>query len=287
MKKALQTHKAIVKAKQEMRERAKPPATRQESPLFEPDHNAPPVTSEPQHNDENEVRVEEPVPLIDPSRDPRRVSRVGQAPLIDAASRKRKGMLTDCRSFGFDLILATAEEISDTDQGNVDDGDDDDDEDDGEDIVDGHDPDSEPLPDLPMYHPSVKVVESKCTELISRFQNYIKDNTYQDDETRYLLEESKKLEHAPTETHILNIAVVGDAGQGKSSLLNSMLGHANLANSVSIVSKSAYYDRLTDPRMQVARAALTSSSNMPKQKHISRPLSKRLYIFTLVKPVTT
>lgn len=106
-------------------------------------------------------------------------------------------------------------------------------EDDADEEVPTHDPDSEPLPDLPMYHPSVKVVESLSSQLISEFQYFINGSEYQDDETKYLLEESKVLEHPPHESHVLRIALIGDAGQGKSSLLNSMLGHENLAIHVS------------------------------------------------------
>ncbi|KAH6633395.1 hypothetical protein C7974DRAFT_392704 [Boeremia exigua] len=80
-----------------------------------------------------------------------------------------------------------------------------------------------------MYHPSVKEVESLSSQLISEFQYYITNSTYKDDETDYLLEESKVLEHPPHESHVLRIALIGDAGQGKSSLLNSMLGQENLA----------------------------------------------------------
>jgi hypothetical protein len=85
-------------------------------------------------------------------------------------------------------------------------------EDDDDDIVPAHDPDTEPLPDLPMYHPSVKEVESLSSQLISEFQYFIGNSTYKDDETEYLLEESKVLEHPPHESHILRIALVGDAG---------------------------------------------------------------------------
>lgn len=112
--------------------------------------------------------------------------------------------------------------------------DEDDIEDDGDDLVPAHDPDSEPLPDLPMYHPSVKEVETLCSQLVSKFQYFIGNSTYRDDETDYLLEESKVLEHPPHETHVLRIALIGDAGQGKSSLLNSMLGQENLAIHVSL-----------------------------------------------------
>jgi predicted GTPase len=84
-----------------------------------------------------------------------------------------------------------------------------------------------------MYHPSVKEVETLPSELISEFQYYIGNSDYKDDEFDYLLEQSKALEHPPHESHVLRIALIGDAGQGKSSLLNSMLGQENLAIHVS------------------------------------------------------
>lgn len=122
--------------------------------------------------------------------------------------------------------------------------DEDDFEDDDDDIVPAHDPDTEPLPDLPMYHPSVKEVELLSSQLISEFQFFIGNSTYKDDETKYLLEESKILEHPPHESHILRIALVGDAGQGKSSLLNSMLGQENLAIHVSSSELGSLQDEL-------------------------------------------
>ena len=80
-----------------------------------------------------------------------------------------------------------------------------------------------------MYHPSVKEVEILSSQLISEFQYFIGNSIYRDEEMDYLLEESKVLEHPPHESHVLRIALIGDAGMGKSSLLNSMLGQENLA----------------------------------------------------------
>lgn len=120
--------------------------------------------------------------------------------------------------------LITVEEFSDDEE---------DPGDDGNDVVEQHDPDSEPLPDLPMYHPSVKEVENLCNFLISEFEYVIESDNYKDDETKYSLNEAKGLEHPPHETHVLRIALIGDAGQGKSSLLNSVLGYENLAIHVS------------------------------------------------------
>jgi predicted GTPase len=84
-----------------------------------------------------------------------------------------------------------------------------------------------------MYHPAVREVEVLCYTIVSELEQFLEHSAYKDSETEYLLKESKELEHPPHETHILRIALVGDAGQGKSSLLNSMLGYANLAIHVS------------------------------------------------------
>jgi hypothetical protein len=101
--------------------------------------------------------------------------------------------------------------------------------DDGEDLVSPHDPDSEPLPDLPIYHPAVKHVETLSAELVERFRDSLANSSYRDDETEYLLEQVAELEHPPHESTITRIGLVGDDGQGKSSLLNSILGYDNLA----------------------------------------------------------
>jgi predicted GTPase len=113
------------------------------------------------------------------------------------------------------------------------DDDDEDMEDDGEEEVPGHDPESEPLPNLPMYHPSVKEVESLSSQIMSEFQFFLESSEYRDRETEYLLEESKILEHPPHESHVLRLGLVGDAGQGKSSVLNSITGKENMAIHVS------------------------------------------------------
>lgn len=113
------------------------------------------------------------------------------------------------------------EEVSEADDSDFDDDDDD--------LVPPHDPDSEPLPDLPMYHPSVREVELLSSQLMSEIQYLIENAAYKDAETEYLLEQSKDLEHPPHESHVLRIALTGDAGMGKSSLMNSMLGQENLA----------------------------------------------------------
>lgn len=84
-----------------------------------------------------------------------------------------------------------------------------------------------------MFHPAVGKVEALSTSLISQLEAFIENSAFKDEETEYLLKESKELRHPPHEKHVLRIALVGDAGQGKSSLLNSVLGYENLAIHVS------------------------------------------------------
>ncbi|XPS69350.1 hypothetical protein M3J09_001626 [Ascochyta lentis] len=185
-----------------MREHVQPESSRQESPLFQPDPTAHPVLQEPRNRHTVDATAEE---YLDLTSTETHFSVEQPAESVpEQASRKRR-----------------ADEVSDDDE--------DDFEDDSEDLVPAHDPDSEPLPDLPMYHPSVKEVETLSSQLISEFQYFIQNAEYRDDETDYLLEQSKELEHPPHESHVLRIALIGDAGQGKSSLLNSMLGQENLA----------------------------------------------------------
>ncbi|KAF1845146.1 uncharacterized protein K460DRAFT_416455 [Cucurbitaria berberidis CBS 394.84] len=182
---------------------------REDSPLFEPETSLVPNRDEPLEH--FQARSHERVHLNGPQR-------TNMKP-----QNFKPNMVPGPSSSGLNIVphKRKADEILDTEEDwGIDDGDD---------LVEPHDPDSEPLPDLPMYHPSVKTVELMCTHLIQDFHAFISKSAYQDDETEYLLKEAKELEHAPHESHILRFAVIGDAGQGKSSLLNSMLGHENLA----------------------------------------------------------
>ncbi len=123
-------------------------------------------------------------------------------------------------------------------------------------MIKPHDPDSEPLPDLPMYHPAIKEVEDLCHELVSEIAYFIESSDYKDQDTEYLLQEAKELEHPPHEKHILRIALVGEAGQGKSSLLNSVLGYENLAIHVGL-RLSIHQLSLIPCRLPMVTAALT------------------------------
>ncbi|KAF2866905.1 hypothetical protein BDV95DRAFT_598435 [Massariosphaeria phaeospora] len=97
-------------------------------------------------------------------------------------------------------------------------------DDDDDDKFTRHDPDSEPFPDLPIYRPTVKEVQLMCTELVQRFQEFIRTSPFQDEETVYLLGEFTKLEKPPYEASEMRFGIVGDAGQGKSLTFNSVLG---------------------------------------------------------------
>ena len=155
-------------------------------------------------------------------------------------------------NFRVQVLIDIVEELLSDDD---DDDDDEDIEDDGEEEVPAHNPDSEPLPNLPMYHPSVKEVESLSSQIMSEFQFFLENSAYSDEETAYLLEESKVPEHPPHESHVLSLALIGDAGQGKSSLLNSILGHQNLAIHVSSRSFSSLDLHLTHVRLPTVTAA--------------------------------
>lgn len=109
-----------------------------------------------------------------------------------------------------------------------------DDEDfDGDDMVPPHVPDDEPLPHLPIYHRDIPIVHNNCMELVRKFRDKISNSEYQDNETEYLADLFSKLMHPHHETAITQIALIGDAGHGKSSTINSLLG-IDIADYVSL-----------------------------------------------------
>jgi len=106
-----------------------------------------------------------------------------------------------------------------------------DDEDDSDDEGDGepHDPNSEPLPKLPIYEPSFKKVEELCQGIIHRFREFLSNNEYKDEEVKIMLDEVEKLKEPPYHAASIRVGLIGDAGVGKSSLLSSILGIENIS----------------------------------------------------------
>jgi hypothetical protein len=102
-----------------------------------------------------------------------------------------------------------------------------------DDMVPPHVPDDEPLPHLPIYHPDIPMVHNSCIELVRRFKEKIDSSTYHDAEMTYLSEMFSKHMNPPHETNVSQIGLVGDAGHGKSSTINSILG-VDIADYVSI-----------------------------------------------------
>ncbi|KAF2651015.1 hypothetical protein K491DRAFT_782176 [Lophiostoma macrostomum CBS 122681] len=104
------------------------------------------------------------------------------------------------------------------------------DEDDGMDdeFVPPHDPASEPLPKLPTYHPGFDLAGKITKETLQVIEAYIRRSGYTDNEATHLLEEIKSHSCIPYDGP-MRIGLVGDAGVGKSSTINSLLGITGLA----------------------------------------------------------
>jgi predicted GTPase len=96
-----------------------------------------------------------------------------------------------------------------------------------------HVPDDEPLPQLPIYHYSIPTVHNNCMELVRRFNEMIGNSDYQDDEMAYFTKMFSELMSPDHETEMVQIGLIGDAGHGKSSTINSMLG-IDIADYVSL-----------------------------------------------------
>jgi hypothetical protein len=109
----------------------------------------------------------------------------------------------------------------------------DEEDDDYDDMVPLHVPDEEPLPHLPIYHPDIPKVQNSCAELVQRFRDKIDGSIYHDDETAYLSDLFGALANPPHETTTKHIGLIGDAGHGKSSTINSILG-VDIADYVSL-----------------------------------------------------
>jgi predicted GTPase len=109
-------------------------------------------------------------------------------------------------------------------------------------MVPPHVPENEPLPHLPIYHPLIPEVRANCLELVNRFRTKISELGYQDKETEYLDKMFSDLENPRHETNTVQIALVGDAGHGKSSTINSLLG-VDIAEYVSALFNTQRYQR--------------------------------------------
>jgi hypothetical protein len=104
-----------------------------------------------------------------------------------------------------------------------------DDEDDDEDVDDvpPHDPTSEALPRLPVYHPGFGLSEQTAKQVLDVFKRFLTKSNYSDDEAKHLLSEVNYHNKIPYGDSV-RIGLIGDAGVGKSSAINSILGVANL-----------------------------------------------------------
>ncbi|KAF1998322.1 hypothetical protein P154DRAFT_621882 [Amniculicola lignicola CBS 123094] len=108
-------------------------------------------------------------------------------------------------------------------------------EEDGDDADEGdenmcvkpHKPELETLPRLPIYHPAFALAEETAQRTLKTFIAYIKGSGYEDDEAIHLLQELQQRSHIPY-GNAVRIGLIGEAGVGKSSTINSILGVANL-----------------------------------------------------------
>jgi hypothetical protein len=119
-----------------------------------------------------------------------------------------------------------------TDPSDDDDDDDDevDDDDDGEVEVPPLDPHSQKRPKLPIYHPGFKLTEDLTLESLSVFVEFFqqaKKDGYKDDELSHLWNEVMRSKNIPYQDAV-KLAVAGDTGAGKSTLMNAILGVINL-----------------------------------------------------------
>ncbi|KAK3082167.1 hypothetical protein LTS18_000097 [Coniosporium uncinatum] len=86
-----------------------------------------------------------------------------------------------------------------------------------------YNPDTEPLPQGGMYGKHFKDAEAKATELVGSLYGFIRNSQYRDDEIAKLQDELKAIEF-PQYPADVRVAVIGNSGVGKSSLINSVLG---------------------------------------------------------------
>ena len=84
-----------------------------------------------------------------------------------------------------------------------------------------HEPKTEPRPALAIYHPSFTKVEESVPRLVRELIDHISNNVEPDTESTYMLERLVAVE-VPEYPKPIVIGLVGDAGVGKSSTINSV-----------------------------------------------------------------
>ena len=150
--------------------------------------------------------------------------------------RAREKVISIPSGFGVQLTTSLASEL---DAGfGVGHNNNDEDEDDEDDWKPPHDPTSEKLPRLPIYHPAFKLTEKITHKTLKVFETFIKHSGYEDDEANHLLAEVRAHSRIPYGDAV-RIGLIGDAGVGKSSTINSLLGVANLTVEVSLADSYA------------------------------------------------
>ena len=85
-------------------------------------------------------------------------------------------------------------------------------------VLDGfdrpYDPTVEIGPKLAAFHPSFQCAEQSCNDIVARAKNLIEQSKYEDEETKQLLEDMKRIE---TIKYPLSskVALIGDSGVGQ------------------------------------------------------------------------
>jgi hypothetical protein len=90
-------------------------------------------------------------------------------------------------------------------------------------------PDDDIPTDQPFYHPSAKEARKLRQLIIDIFRAQLKNGLHDDEGLTYLSSLLAELEKPPREAKPLQVTVDGDAGQGKSSTINCLIGIEGLA----------------------------------------------------------